>query len=57
MFKFLKDRKGATAIEYTLLAALIGIGLITALTSLEEEINGALEEAGETITNAVEGAQ
>lgn len=55
MFKFLKDRKGATAIEYTLLAALIGIGLIGALSVLEEEIRGALETAGEAIANAGEG--
>ncbi len=55
MFKFLKDRKGATAIEYTLLAALIGIGLIGALGVLEGEIEEALERAGEAIANAGEG--
>ena len=34
----LKDRKGATAIEYAMLAAFIGIGLI----SLQSSIGGTL---------------
>ncbi|MCI4662725.1 MAG: Flp family type IVb pilin [Neomegalonema sp.] len=43
--KFLKDRKGATAIEYTLLAALIGVALIGVLQSLEGAIDGMLNTA------------
>lgn len=32
--QFLRDRSGATAIEYTLIAAFIGLVLITALNML-----------------------
>lgn len=32
--RFYKDESGATAIEYGLIAALIAVGLITALTAL-----------------------
>ncbi|MEO1328370.1 MAG: Flp family type IVb pilin [Pseudomonadota bacterium] len=52
MLKFIKDRKGATAIEYTLLAALIGVALIGVLGTLRENIETALETAGEAIAGA-----
>ena len=46
MFKrFLKDESGATAIEYGLIAALIAVGIITAVTS----IGGKLKTTFETI--------
>ena len=32
--KFLKDENGATAIEYGLIAALVAVAIVTALTSL-----------------------
>ena len=32
--KFLKDEEGATAIEYGLIAGLVAIGIIVALTTL-----------------------
>lgn len=35
---FLKDESGATAIEYALLAGLIGVGIVTAATTLKGEI-------------------
>jgi len=44
MFKFLKliknDDKGATAIEYGLIAALIAVAIITAVTSVGTSLNG-----------------
>ncbi len=51
MFKFLKliknDDKGATAIEYGLIAALIAVAIITAVTSvggsLSTTFNGVAE--------------
>lgn len=50
--KFLKDESGATAIEYTLLAALIAVALIGALQLLEDQmtatlgkVEGALKDA------------
>ena len=35
--RFLKDELGATAIEYGLIAALVGVALITALTAMEDD--------------------
>lgn len=32
--KFLQDENGATAIEYALIGALVGVGLVAALTQL-----------------------
>jgi pilus assembly protein Flp/PilA len=37
--KMLKDEQGATAIEYGLIAALIAIAAITAMTSLGDELS------------------
>lgn len=37
---FRKDESGATAIEYGLLAALIGVAIIAGATLLGDELNG-----------------
>lgn len=57
MFKFMKklrrDEEGATAIEYGLIAALIAIGLITALTELGGSLSTTFGNASDTLdTNA-----
>jgi pilus assembly protein Flp/PilA len=44
--RFLKDQSGATAIEYALIAAIIGVGLITALGLLRNNINTAFNSIG-----------
>ena len=51
--RFMKDESGATAIEYALLAGLIGVGIVTAagnledsITSLFGDIKKKLDEAG-----------
>jgi pilus assembly protein Flp/PilA len=49
MTRFLKDESGATAIEYGLIAALIAVVLVTALTG----IGSSLEEAFEKIEDGV----
>ncbi|SNY91820.1 pilus assembly protein Flp/PilA [Cohaesibacter sp. ES.047] len=36
--RFIEDESGATAIEYALLAGLIGIGIVTAAGTLRDEI-------------------
>lgn len=41
--RFLRDTAGATAIEYGLIAALIGIGLIAGATALGGGINGMFQ--------------
>ena len=38
-----KDESGATAIEYGLLAALISVAIILAVTTLGETLNGVFE--------------
>jgi pilus assembly protein Flp/PilA len=43
--KMLKDTKGATAIEYGLIAALIAVAAITAMSSLGGQISNTFNEA------------
>jgi pilus assembly protein Flp/PilA len=40
--KMLKDTKGATAIEYGLIAALIAVAAITAMSGLGNQLNTTL---------------
>ncbi len=40
--KMLKDQKGATAIEYGLIAALIAVAAITAMSALGTQLNNTL---------------
>lgn len=51
--RFTKDRAGATAIEYVLLAALIAVAIIAGATMLGTEINNTFTE----VTDALQGAQ
>ncbi len=46
---FFKDECGANMVEYALLVALIGVALITALTTLQGKINTAFTNAGNSI--------
>ena len=41
--RFVKDESGATAIEYGLIAALIGVGIIGAATSLGDTLQATFE--------------
>lgn len=38
--KFLKNNKGATAIEYGLIAALIAVAAVTAMSNLGSKVSG-----------------
>ncbi len=38
--RFVKDESGATAIEYGLIASLIGIAIIAAVTTLGSKLSG-----------------
>jgi pilus assembly protein Flp/PilA len=38
--RFAQDDSGVTAIEYGLIAAFIGVGIITGLTTLKTGLNG-----------------
>lgn len=50
------DQAGATAIEYGLLASLIAIAAIQALTSVGNEVNTTFETAGSTMGAANGGS-
>lgn len=39
ILKFLRNKKGATAIEYGLIAALIAVAAVSAMTTLGEKIS------------------
>ncbi|GGX09008.1 fimbriae assembly protein [Pigmentiphaga litoralis] len=39
IMKFLKDEEGATAIEYGLIAGLVAVGIIVALTALGTDLS------------------
>jgi pilus assembly protein Flp/PilA len=42
--RFMKDESGATAIEYGLIAALIGVVIIAVLTNVGTEVKGTFED-------------
>ena len=53
LVKFFKDESGATAIEYGLIAALIAVGIITALGL----VGGELTNTFNSIQTGLAGAQ
>jgi pilus assembly protein Flp/PilA len=46
---FLRDERGATAIEYALIAGIIGVGMIVGLRAMQVQMNGTFTD----ITNAM----
>ncbi len=51
---YLRDEDGATAIEYGLIAALIGVGIITGASAMSESVNGMFADVDGDINNAFE---
>ncbi|HEX5380006.1 MAG TPA: Flp family type IVb pilin [Phenylobacterium sp.] len=49
---FLKDESGASAAEYVLILALVGIAIIGAASLLGTAMNDKLKSAADTIKNA-----
>lgn len=49
---FLKDESGASAAEYALILAIVGIGIVGAAQLLQGAISGAMNSAANTINNA-----
>ncbi|MDE2583095.1 MAG: Flp family type IVb pilin [Rhodospirillales bacterium] len=47
------DRRGVTALEYGLLAALIAIALISALTAFSGKVQNLFNGVGNTVNNVV----
>jgi len=54
MKRFIDCEKGATAIEYALIAALISVAIIAATSSLGEAIEGVFNDIEVELKNATE---
>ena len=51
--RFVKDESGATAIEYALIAAAMGLALVTAMPLLATAITGKFSSLAGSITSGV----
>jgi pilus assembly protein Flp/PilA len=54
--RFAKDESGATAIEYGLIAALIGIAIIVAATALGSQLSGTFSTIDSKLKDATSKA-
>ena len=54
--RFMNDESGATAIEYGLMAALIGVFIITAVTNVGEALDTLFNAVSEDLNIAVDPA-
>jgi pilus assembly protein Flp/PilA len=52
LIKFLKDEEGVTAIEYGLIAALVGVAAIAALTTLGGNLRTLFTTVGTTVSGS-----
>ncbi len=50
--RFVSDESGATAIEYGLIAAIVGVGIIVSLQSLKDALNTTFDTTSTTMTSA-----
>lgn len=50
--KLHKNEEGATAIEYGLIAALIAVGIITALGTIGDELTETFSDVGQELKDA-----
>ncbi len=50
--KFIRDESGATAIEYGLIAALISVVIIAALTTVGKNLTTVFDNVANALTNA-----
>ncbi|ADW67542.1 Flp family type IVb pilin [Granulicella tundricola] len=52
-FDLLQDESGQDLIEYALVAGLIGLGAVVAMTGLSGKIQSSFNSVGSSLTNAV----
>lgn len=50
---FMKDGSGQDLIEYALVAGLIGLGAVVAMTGLSGKIGNAFNTVGNNLTNSI----
>ncbi|MEQ1652248.1 MAG: Flp family type IVb pilin [Hyphomicrobium sp.] len=51
--RFMNDESGATAIEYGLIAAIVGIGIIAGLQNVSEQLQATLSKVDTELSTAV----
>lgn len=51
--RLLRDTRGATALEYALIAALVGIAAVTAYANLGDTISTSYSEVNSSVSDAV----
>ncbi|HMV69592.1 MAG TPA: Flp family type IVb pilin [Myxococcota bacterium] len=51
--RFFNDESGVTAIEYGLIAALVAIAIIAALTALGDSLSSNFDEIGSNLDGAI----
>lgn len=54
---FKKDKSGATAIEYGMIAALIAVAIIGSLRTLGGDAGGMWDQNQDSISTAIDGAR
>jgi len=47
--RFLNDESGATAIEYGLIAALVAVVLVTALSAMGNKLSGTFQKVSDAV--------
>ena len=52
LVRLVRDEEGATAVEYGLLAALLGAGIVVAVTGLREQLRNMFGFVSTTIQNS-----
>jgi pilus assembly protein Flp/PilA len=55
IFAYLRDEKGATAIEYGLIAGLIAVVIITGVTLVGDDVNAVFESISTELQGAAGG--
>jgi pilus assembly protein Flp/PilA len=50
--RFMNDESGATAIEYGLIAAIIAVGIITALGNVKTSLQSTFNTVADNLNNA-----
>jgi pilus assembly protein Flp/PilA len=50
--RFVKDESGATAIEYGLIAAIVGVGIIASLGTLKDGLNNTFDKVANNMKTA-----
>jgi pilus assembly protein Flp/PilA len=53
LLEFIRDESGQDLIEYALVAGLIGLGAVVAMSGLSTKIKAALNSVGSGLSNAI----